>query len=142
MLNKPKKEYPKYSIRVAGMIIQNGKLLLVKGFGHEELWTPGGKLHENETDIECLKREFQEELKVNITKATFFKTYIGKSFYNPETTVEQRIYIVEIDGQLNPAAEIESFAWFTKEDLINKNFPMIPVHEKEILPDLIETGVW
>ena len=45
--------------RIAGIIIKDGKLLLVKGKGYEELWTPGGKIDENETDEECLKRELK-----------------------------------------------------------------------------------
>lgn len=43
--------------RIAGMFINEGKLLMLIGRGHKELWTPGGKIDEGETDEECLKKE-------------------------------------------------------------------------------------
>ncbi len=46
----------KTKTRIAGIIIQNRKLLLLKGKGYEELWTPGGKLEDGESDEKCLER--------------------------------------------------------------------------------------
>lgn len=58
--------------RIAGIVIQDSKILMLKGIGYEELWTPGGKINNNESDIECLKREFQEEIEVDIVKAELY----------------------------------------------------------------------
>lgn len=123
--------------RIAGMIIQDGKILMVKGKGYNELWTPGGKIESGESDEQCLTRELKEEINVQPTEMKFFKEYSGTSFYNPNKTVTQRIYIVGIDGEPKPGAEIESIVWLSRDDFEKKKFPMITITEKEIIPDLI-----
>ena len=47
----------KEKVRILGIIIKDRKLLMLKGRGYKELWTPGGKMEVGETDEECLKRE-------------------------------------------------------------------------------------
>lgn len=46
--------------RVVAIILKANKVLLVKGKGWPELWTPGGKIEEGETEEETLKRELKE----------------------------------------------------------------------------------
>jgi 8-oxo-dGTP diphosphatase len=142
MSEDKKNHTPKYSVRIAAMVIQNGKLLLLKGKNHKELWTPGGKIDEGETDLQCLARELKEEIGVELVRADFFKTYVGKSFYNPEKTTEQRIYITSIKGEIKPDAEIESFIWLSKEDFEKRKFLHITITEEEIIPDIIKAGIW
>ena len=84
--------------RIAGIIIQNGEILMLKGKRYKELWTPGGKLEEGESDESCLKRELKEEIGVDLINSKFFGEYPGKSFYNPEIVYDQRVYIVTIEG--------------------------------------------
>lgn len=59
----------------AGIIEKNGKILIAKrkeGKCLEPFWEfPGGKLEENETIQECLKREIKEELEINIEVGDF-----------------------------------------------------------------------
>ena len=88
----------KSKTRIAGIIIQDGKILMLKGKGYKELWTPGGKLEERESDEECLKRELEEEIGVHLINSKFFKEYPGKSFYNPELIYNNRVYIATIEG--------------------------------------------
>ena len=91
--------------RIAGIIIREGKLLMLLGKSHIELWTPGGKVELNERDEECLKRELKEEIGVDVLSAKFFKEYLNKSFYHPERMTKERVYIVEIEGEpklINP----------------------------------------
>jgi len=128
--------------RIAGIIIQDGKILMLLGKGYPELWTPGGKIEEGETDEECLKREFKEEIGVELLEAKFFKEYLAHSFYTPDNKMIQRTYICKIEGEIKPDAEIESFVWFSKEDFKNKKYPMITHTEEELIPDLIKEGIW
>lgn len=128
--------------RVAGIIIEDGKMLMLLGKNHKELWTPGGKIEAGETDEECLKRELKEELGVNLLSCKFFKEYSNPSFYHPERLTIERVYIAKIEGEIKPDEEIESFVWFTKEDFKNKRFPMITSTEECLTPDLIEAGIW
>lgn len=129
-------------IRIAAIIIDNGKLLMLKGNGYDELWTPGGKIELLETDEDCLKRELAEEIGVKITGLKFFKEYSGKSFYHTNQIIKEKTYIVSISGKIKPDAEIENFVWLTREDFGKKKFPMIPITEKKIIPDLIEKGIF
>jgi|SRR3989344_2024877 len=129
-------------IRIAGIIIQDGKLLLLVGKGYSELWTPGGKRNEGESDEDCLRRELKEEISVDLIESKFFKEYSGSSFYHPEKKTIGRYYIVKIKGKIKANAEIKNIVWFTKEDFENKKFPMISHTQNELIPDLIKEGIW
>ena len=128
--------------RIAAVIIEGGKLLMLRGKGYKELWTPGGKIEIGESEEDCLKRELKEEISVEISSLSFFKEYSGKSFYNPGQITKQKIYIVSISGEIKPDAEIESFVWLTREDFDKKKFPMIPIIEEKIIPDLIKEEIF
>ena len=132
----------KSETRVVGIIIQNGNLLMLKGKGYKELWTPGGHLEMGESEEECLKRELKEEIGVNLVESKFFGEYPGRSFYHPERIYNERVYLATVKGIIKADAEIESFVWFTKEDLAARKYPMIGNTEKKILPDLIKEGFW
>jgi len=132
----------KTRMRVAGIFIKDGKLLLVKGKGYKELWTVGGKIDGNETDEECLKRELKEEIGVSISDIKFYKKYPTTSFYNPTISTEERVYIISITGDIKPSAEIENFVWFSKDDFYSRKYPMITHTESELIPDLIKDHIW
>ena len=124
--------------RTGAIIIKNGKLLFVKGKGFKELWIPGGKI-ESESEEECLRRELKEEIGVEIEKLKFFREFSSQSFYSPRFTIN-RVYIVNIKNKPVPKNEIEEIIWLSKEDFLNKRFPMIPVIEEKIIPELISEG--
>ncbi|MGV8150560.1 MAG: NUDIX domain-containing protein [Candidatus Woesearchaeota archaeon] len=131
-------------IRIAAIIIQDGKLLLLNGCGSKKFWTPGGGCEEGETDIICLKRELAEEINVELKSAKFFGEFYTKSFYNQELDAMQRVYLVEIVGLPAPSSEIQNIKWFSKEELYSKEYADIAItQEREhILPGLIKAGVW
>lgn len=129
-------------IRIVGIIIQDGKLLMLKGRGHKELWTPGGHLEMGESEEECLERELKEEIGVNLVESKFFKEYPGYSFYNPELVLNQRVYVAKIIGTIKPDAEIEDFVWITKDDFKTKKYSMITDIQDKVIPDLIKVGIW
>ena len=128
--------------RIAGIIIQDGKILMLKGKGYKELWTPGGKIVEGESDEECLRRELKEEIGVNLVNLKFFGKYFSDNFYNRDVILDNRVYIVNIEGKIKPNNEIEDFIWFSKEDFKIKKYPMITITEEQIIPDLIKAKIW
>jgi ADP-ribose pyrophosphatase YjhB (NUDIX family) len=56
-----------FSYRVAGICVQNGKVLLQKPTNETGYAFPGGKVAFGETNEETLIREFKEEIGANIT---------------------------------------------------------------------------
>lgn len=132
----------KFKTRIAGIIIKNDKLLLLKGKGYEHLWTPGGKLEDNETNEKCLRRELKEEIGVDLIESKFFKEYDGFSFYNLDQKLKQIIYIAKVNGEIKPDMEIEDFVWLSKEDFYNKKYKQMPIHENNLIPDLIAEKIW
>lgn len=90
---------------VSGIVIRNGKLLLLKK--KKTLILPGGKPKPGESDKACLAREFGEELSgTRIRKVRYFATFDGKS-PNLGTIIKVRTYVVEVEGDIGaPSAEI------------------------------------
>lgn len=56
-----------FSYRVAGICVQNGKVLLQKPTNDDGYAFPGGHVAFTETNEETLKREFKEEIGADIT---------------------------------------------------------------------------
>ncbi len=128
-------------VRVGAIILKENKLLLVSAKGREEFWSPGGKIEENETDEECLKRELKEELGVQLVACKFYKEYMRKSFYH-NYMLKSKMYIVSIKGEPKPTAEIANIHWLTKEEFEKKKIMIIPIINEELIPDLIKDKIF
>lgn len=127
--------------RIVAIIVKNDRLLLVKGSDkYKEYWTPGGKLEEGESELECLKRELNEELNVNLTSAKFFKEYIAKSPYEENVISINKVYIASISGEIKTAKEIKNIVWISKEEFNKNKYPLINTTKEKIIPDLIKEG--
>lgn len=127
-------------IRAGAIIFNDNKLLLVSAKGRKEFWSPGGKIEENETDEDCLKRELKEELGVQLVAYKFYKEYIRKSFYH-DYMLKSKMYIVSIEGEPKPTAEIANIHWLTKEEFEKKRVIIIPLINEELIPDLIKDKI-
>lgn len=57
----------RFNCRVAGLIIHDGRLLIMKDPRTTYFYLPGGRIALHETSEEALKREIQEELGIVIT---------------------------------------------------------------------------
>lgn len=136
-----------YRIRIAAMIIRDGKLLMLQGKDktgvvRPELWTPGGKIEPGESDEDCLRRELKEEIGVQLISARFFGEYESKSHYRDYGMTRSKVYIANVEGKIIPDHEIVAYVWLSHSEFKNKKYPMIPVTEEEIVPDLIAKGEW
>jgi len=71
-----------FNVRVYGIWIENDKLLVNEEIirGAKVIKFPGGGLHQGEGTIDCLKREWREELAMDITVLEHFYT---TDFYQP-----------------------------------------------------------
>ncbi|MBI2449061.1 NUDIX domain-containing protein [Candidatus Pacearchaeota archaeon] len=127
--------------RIVALIIKNNKLLLVKGKGYSELWTPGGKREEGESEEETLKRELKEEINLDLQSMVFFREYFMQSPYSNNWMTETKCFLVEAKGEPKADKEIESIVWYGKDDFLTKKYPMIEENEKGLIPDLIKEGL-
>lgn len=127
--------------RVVALIIRDNKLLLVKGKDWSELWTPGGKIDEGESEEKTLGRELKEEINLNLQSMTFFKKYFMKNPYDKDSMTETKCFLVEAEGLPKPDKEIESVIWYGKKDFLKKEYPMLEENEKGVIPDLIGAGL-
>lgn len=96
-------------VAIGAACIKNGQILLVR---KGDSWIlPGGKPEENESDLECLLREIKEELpKAQVKVLSFFSTIEGTTPYRGDT-LQCKVYIADITGELTPDAEISEITW-------------------------------
>ena len=130
---------PRFNIRVYGFLIDNGKVLVTDEFRLGIMMTkfPGGGLKYGEGLIDCLKREFMEELhtEINIISHYYttdffqattllpFESQLINIYYMvhanrpyPFTTTEKKYDFLEIvDGA-------QCFRWMAIKDLSEDDF--------------------
>ena len=91
------------NIRVYGILINSNKILLVEENVRERriLKFPGGGLEFGEGTIDCLQREFREELGMEIRDIKHFYTtdFFVHSFLDPNDQVVSIYYLCAMDEQ-------------------------------------------
>lgn len=95
---------------ISAAVIQNGKLLLVR---KGETWIlPGGKPNSKESDLECLSREFNEELSgTEIENIKYYNDFIGKTPHKGDI-LRVEVYFADVKGKVYPPRkEISEYEW-------------------------------
>jgi 8-oxo-dGTP diphosphatase len=144
-----------YMQKVSGLILNgSGELLLCRSKNKTVWISPGGKRKEGESDLECLKRELNEEALIDLIDAKFLlETPVEPAAGKPGEFVQMRFYIVnKYEGtiKLNPVDPIEEFMWISKDGFLKnienksngKDFKEIGSGlEIYAIPKLIEMGM-
>lgn len=94
---------------VNAVIIENRKILVVR---KKDSWLlPGGKPKEGESDLECLFREFGEELSgTQLENVGLYGDFIGNTHIGER--FKTKIYFADVREKLGkPSAEIEEVRW-------------------------------
>jgi 8-oxo-dGTP pyrophosphatase MutT (NUDIX family) len=140
-----------FSIRVYGILINDRNEVLLskeylKGFAFTKF--PGGGLEQGEGTIDCLRREFQEELNIEIEVGEHLYTtdfYVASAFDPSKQVVSiyyrvfykdwQSIVTVPFDENITETEGAQLFAWQALEDLTNKDvtFPIDQVVVNKLL---------
>ncbi|WP_139350991.1 NUDIX hydrolase [Sphingobacterium sp. CZ-UAM] len=105
--------------KVALIHISNNSVLSTLSKSKNKLYFPGGKRENNESDVECLKREILEELNVHILENTvkFFGSFEAQADgHEPGVVVRMLCYFSDFSGTLKASNEVESFEWIKYED--------------------------
>ena len=105
-----------YRVSTKGLVVRDGKILLIQEpDGRWEL--PGGGLEFNQEIFDSLRREFQEEMGVNVTEITERPIYIWKQ----KREKDHRLFIgykVEIDSlNFTKSDECINIEFFSREEL-------------------------
>lgn len=128
-----------FSYRVAGICVQNGKVLLQTTTGEDRSFAfPGGHVALGETNAETLTREFREEIGADISVGDL--KWVAEIFFPWGSKPCHQIclyYLVEIQ---NPKIPLDG-TFLGKEHLEGRNFelefhwePIDKVGELEVYP--------
>ncbi len=116
-------------IRVCGICLQEGKILLINHSGMNEsgeFWSPpGGGLQFGETIEACLKREFLEETNTVISVGKFLKIneFVKTPLHAIELFYEVKIVSGEIEIGFDPEMEeqiIKDVKWLSFVEVLDK----------------------
>lgn len=135
-------EQKRFNLRVYGLLFNKKKEILICEEYHKDLFLrkfPGGGLHFGEGTIETLKREFAEELQLEISTAEHFYTtdFFVQSVFNAGDQILSFYYLVTT-SDLNHAVfsateyigkEGEKFTWVTLQELNPEKFTL-PIDQK------------
>jgi 8-oxo-dGTP diphosphatase len=109
-----------FNVRVYGILINDNKLLVsdeyIKGMNITKL--PGGGLEFGEGTIDCVVREFKEELDLDVEVISHFYTtdFFVHSAFNTNSQVISIYYKVKAKGPLNFKTSGKVFDFLKKEE--------------------------
>lgn len=112
---------------------RDGRLLVVRKRGLDAFILPGGKPEGDETDIQTLVREIDEELGCGVQRATLRGIFKDVAAGAAGSVVVIRLYSAELVGEPHPCSEIEELAWV---NVRHPTFKLAPSIENVILPFL------
>ena len=122
----------------AAVIEKDGKVLIARRkrpfMGHH--WEfPGGKLEDNETLEECLRREIREELGIDIAVGKLISS--RKHVINCQSAIILYAYHADhLSGEIT-LNDHDEIAWVKPEDLIKYNYPD---PDWQIVKDILKAG--
>lgn len=130
-----------FNVRVYGILIHDDKLLisdeLIKGKEITKL--PGGGLEFGEGPAQCIVREFQEEVSIDVKVSSHFYTtdFFVASAFNPNAQIISIYYEVETVNEVNiPTSHrkydfthrkegAQSFRWLALSEISENDFTFV-----------------
>lgn len=127
---------PTNIIRIAAAVLigPDGRTLLVRKRGTQAFMQPGGKIDAHEQPIEALARELEEELalKIDPVRATYLGHFCAPAVNEPGYEVQAELFLLHIDADVAPAAEIEEVQWIDPRG--DGGLTLAPLTGEVILP--------
>lgn len=123
--------------KVGGIVIKDKKVLVVRKKTKEnflEFIIPGGKREFEETDLETLQREMQEEVNLKIIKTEYLGEYRDIAIFE-KIPIVMKVYLCEVGGEINVQNEIKEFCWIDKS-YKEKGIKVGSILGKFVLPQL------
>jgi 8-oxo-dGTP diphosphatase len=120
---------------VAALIRDNdGRVLLVRKRGTSAFMQPGGKRDVDESDVAALSREIAEELGCQVVAETArpLGVFDCAAANEPGYRVQAAVYAVDVEGMVEPKAEIDEVVWVDPAAL--PDLPFAPLTRDHVLP--------
>lgn len=125
----------KFKFRIAGLILHQGQVLLTRDNDGPYYYLPGGKLRMNETSIETIVREMQEEIHETVkverllwVVENFFQEQRNRAFYH-EFSLYYLLSIPETSKILQ-----QPISTFYEANQVKIEMKWVPLNELEKLP--------
>ena len=123
-------------ISVVAALIRDevGRVLLVRKRGTAAFMQPGGKRDAGESDVAALSREIVEELgcRVRDNSARRLGEFDCQAANEPGFLVRAAVYAVDVEGAIQPQAEIDEMIWVDPRALPDLHFA--PLTRDHVLP--------
>lgn len=123
-----------FNIRVYGLLIEQGEILLSdeRRFGKKFTKFPGGGLIKGEGIKDCLKREFKEELDIdiNIGKLFYLTDFYQESAFNKNDQLISIYYLVDTKAKIEINSSPKPFDFKSKDQ--NESHRWISVNEIKV----------
>lgn len=104
---------------VAGIIIQDSKVLMCRSRGNQHYYLPGGKLEAGESEQEAIIRECKEELGIDLIPETISKhsRFEADAYGFPEPRiVVMNCYQFNFNGEIKAQSEVKDIFWASSND--------------------------
>lgn len=130
-------EKGRFNLRIYGLMIKNEKVLVTRELIRDKMITkfPGGGLEYGEGTVDCLKREFIEELNLPIKISSHFYTtdFFVQSYFDSSQVISI-YYLVDAEMDKEPQIQenekmVKSFEWISISNLNSDNFTF-PIDKK------------
>lgn len=123
-------------ISVVAALIRDtdGRVLLVRKRGTAAFMQPGGKRDAGESDVAALSREIVEELGCRVTpnSARALGVFDCQAANEPGFRVQAAVYAVDVEGAIQPQAEIDEMVWVDPRAL--PDLHLAPLTRDHVLP--------
>ena len=118
--------------KVGAIILDNKKILV--GKKKEKFIIPGGRLEKGENNIECLRRELNEEFRVELVSSKYFGTFDDEAALDPGMTIHMDVYLTSIRGTPVASSEITEMRFIDSKN--SERIKLGSILEKFVIPEL------
>ncbi|MBI3190517.1 NUDIX domain-containing protein [archaeon] len=121
--------------KIAAIILENRKFLVVRDGSQDFFKMPGGKIERNESDEECLQRELMEELSIIPKETEFIGSAMGVTPNGED--IEIIFWLADYDGTIKPDNEINEVLFI--DSCYNKEkIKLVKNLDTYLIPKLLE----
>lgn len=124
----------KWINKVGIAVVEDGKILVVRKRGTDVFILPGGKPEGDESDLETLARELDEELGCSMEHPDLNGVFVDNAAELSDSVVVVRLYTAKLVGDPKPQSEIEELSWTSLDGLCSR--PLAPSIKNKIIPYL------